>query len=176
MKSNYDLSLKLVLEHEGGYTNDVHDPGGPTNWGITIYDARAYWKTDATAADVKAMPLSVAKDIYKAKYWDALECDDLPSGVDYAVFDYGVNSGISRSAKVLQRITGANVDGHIGPLTIAAAKTIEVSKLIDELCDERLQFLHHLSTWPIYSKGWSRRVKEVRHTAHVMSSAPVVTT
>lgn len=170
MKTNYELSLKLVLEHEGGYTNDPHDPGGPTNWGITIYDARAYWKKDATAGDVKSMPLSVAKDIYRAKYWDAMECDDLPSGVDFVVFDYGVNSGISRSVKVLQNLTGAKADGHIGPLTIVASKTVKATKLIDEICDERMKFLQGLGIWKIYKKGWTRRVTEVRHVAHTMES------
>src|SRR5882757_3410774 len=124
MKSSYDIALKAVLEDEGGYSNDAGDPGGPTNWGITIYDARAYWKKNATAADVRAMPLEVAKDIYRAKYWDAMDCDDLPAGVDYCVFDYGVNSGIGRSAKVLQRLVGTNVDGAIGPKTLAAVKAI----------------------------------------------------
>ena len=99
--SSYDEALERVLVHEGGYTNHPSDPGGPTNWGITIHDARAHWKKDATAADVRGMPLAVAKEIYRSKYWDVLRCDDLPAGVDYAVFDFGVNSGVGRSAKVL---------------------------------------------------------------------------
>ena len=41
--SSYDEALKRVLVHEGGYSNHPSDPGGPTNWGITIHDARAYW-------------------------------------------------------------------------------------------------------------------------------------
>ena len=102
--SSYDEALKRVLVHEGGYSNHPSDPGGPTNWGITIHDARAYWKRDATAADVRNMPVEVAKDIYRSKYWDAMRCDELPAGVDYAVFDYGVNSGIGRAGKVLRRL------------------------------------------------------------------------
>lgn len=169
MQANYDLSLKLVLDHEGGYSNDAGDPGGPTNWGITIYDARAYWKHDATAADVRSMPLTVAKEIYRSKYWDAMECDQLPAGVDYAVFDYGVNSGISRSAKVLQRHIGVTADGAIGPLTIAAAGKADAAKLVNQICDERLAFLQGLHTWSIFGKGWGRRVKEVRATALTMA-------
>lgn len=165
MKSSYDLSLKLLLLSEGGYTNHPSDPGGPTNWGITIYDARAYWKHDATAADVRAMPVSVAKDIYKAKYWDAMDCDDLLAGVDYAVFDYGVNSGISRSVKVLQRLVGTSTDGHMGPLTLAAANSHDSKKLVNDICDERLHFLQGLHTWSVFGRGWGRRVKEVRATA-----------
>lgn len=172
MKSSYELSLKLVLESEGGYTNDAADPGGPTNWGITIYDARAYWRKNAGAADVKAMPIDVAKDIYKAKYWDALECDELPAGVDYAVFDYGVNSGIARAAKVLQNLVGTTADGHIGPKTIAAANaSAQKPELIEAICDERLKFLKGLHTWSVFGRGWGRRVNEVSHTALALAEA-----
>ena len=97
--SSYDEALRRVLVHEGGYSNHPSDPGGPTNWGITIHDARAYWKKEATTADVRSMPVHVAKDIYRSKYWDAMCCDNLPAGVDYALFDYGVNSGIARAAR-----------------------------------------------------------------------------
>ena len=107
--------LARLLAHEGGYTNHPSDPGGPTNFGITIYDYRRYVKPGATAADVKAMQVEEAKRIYRAKYWDAQRCDELPAGVDYAVFDYGVNSGIGRSKKVLQRVVGVNADGVLGP-------------------------------------------------------------
>ena len=96
MKASYEAALARLLAHEGGYSNHPSDPGGPTNFGITIVDYRKYVKPGATAADVKAMTLDEAKKIYRAKYWDAQRCDELPAGVDYAVFDYGVNSGIGR--------------------------------------------------------------------------------
>lgn len=172
MKSSYDFAIRQVLLHEGGYTNEASDPGGPTNWGITIYDARAYWKPEATAADVRAMPLDVAKTIYKEKYWDAVEGDDLPAGVDYVVFDYGVNSGVSRAAKVLQRAVGAQSDGHIGPKTLAATANTDVKALINVICDERMEFLQKLHHWPVYKKGWTRRVKEVRAAALHLAEEP----
>jgi len=161
-KETYDESLKAVLEWEGGYTNDAADPGGPTNWGITIFDARMYWKADATAADVRQMPLSVAKEIYRDKYWDALRCDEMPPGVDYCVFDYGVNSGISRGAKVLQRLIGVTVDGKVGNETLEALMSVDAKRLIGDMCDERLAFLQNLRTWPVFGNGWGRRVRGVR--------------
>ena len=106
MKTTYDLCLPLLLAHEGGYSNHPNDPGGPTNFGITIFDYRKYVKPGATAADVRAMTVEEAKRIYRTRYWDAQRCDELPAGLDYAVFDYGVNSGIGRSAKVLRRLLG----------------------------------------------------------------------
>lgn len=167
--SSYDAALACVLAHEGGYTNHPDDPGGPTNFGITISDYRKYVKPDASAADVRAMTLDQAKAIYRAKYWDALSCDALPAGLDYAVFDYGVNSGISRSAKVLQRMLDIADDGVIGPATLAAVKNRGAPALIEAICDERLRFLRSLRTWPVFGKGWGRRVADVKETALAMA-------
>src|SRR5579863_3816769 len=99
MQADYGECERRILLSEGGYTNDPRDPGGPTNWGITLADARLHWKPDATAEDVRAMPREVAERIWKEKYWDALNCAALPHGVDYTVFDYGGNSGIGRSGR-----------------------------------------------------------------------------
>jgi lysozyme family protein len=163
MRSSYDQCLERVLAHEGGYTNDPRDPGGPTNFGITIYDYRKYMKPGATAADVKRMSLAEAKSIYRSKYWDALSCDDLPAGVDYTVFDYGVNSGIGRAGKVLRRVLGVpDANWRVGADVIAAVKRAESSKLIVAINDERLQFLKSLRTWRAFGVGWERRVAEVK--------------
>jgi lysozyme family protein len=170
VQANYDEALKRVLAHEGGYTNHPSDPGGPTNWGITIHDARLYWKRDADAADVKAMPLDVAKRIYKSKYWDAMRCDELPSGVDYVVMDFGVNSGISRSIKYLEAIAGLPQDGKPDDTLIKAVAHIPVRGLINNFCDNRMAFLKRLKTWPVFGNGWGRRVTECRGAALLMSS------
>ncbi len=165
VKQTYDKAITEVFEWEGGYTNDAADPGGPTNWGITIFDARMYWKADATAADVRAMPKSVASEIYVKHYADPVKYDLLPAGVDYAVLDYGINSGIGRAAKVLQRITGAVVDGKIGLATVEAARAMDPADLVRRICDERLAFLQRLGTWPVFGNGWGRRVAGVKQTA-----------
>jgi lysozyme family protein len=170
MQANYETSLKRVLAHEGGYTDDPRDPGGATNWGITIFDARMYWKRDATAEDVKAMPLDVAKRIYKSKYWDAMRCDELPAGVDYAVFDFGVNSGISRSLKFLEGIASVPVDGKADDTLIRTVANMPAKPVITELCNKRLVFLQGLKTWPVFGNGWGRRVAEVKDAAIVMAS------
>ncbi len=60
--ASYDQALTRLLRDEGGYTDHPSDPGGPTNFGITLGDARRYWKGNATAADVRAMPQSVARN------------------------------------------------------------------------------------------------------------------
>lgn len=163
MRSSYDQCLERVLAHEGGYTDDPRDPGGPTNFGITIYDYRKYVKAAATAADVQRMSLAEAKNIYRSKYWDALSCDDLPAGVDYTLFDYGVNSGIGRAGKVARRVLGlSDADWRINSDVIAALKKSEPTKVIVSINDERLQFLKSLRTWSAFGVGWGRRVAEVK--------------
>ena len=85
------------------------------------------------------MKVDEAKRIYRAKYWDAQRCDELPAGVDYAVFDYGVNSGIGRSKKVLQRVVGVTADGVLGPATMRAVGRARSEKHRSAaICDELL--------------------------------------
>ncbi|HWK97653.1 MAG TPA: glycosyl hydrolase 108 family protein [Pseudolabrys sp.] len=171
-KRIYDRALAALLAHEGGYTNHPSDPGGPTNFGITIADYRKYVKADATAADVKAMSVADAKTIYRARYWDAQRCDELPAGVDYAVFDYGVNSGIGRSGKVLRRLIKLPDSTHkVSDEVLAAARRADAEALVAAICDERLRFLKSLKTWPVFGKGWGRRVAEVRAAALTMAKS-----
>jgi lysozyme family protein len=167
----YDESLQHLLRHEGGYTNHPSDPGGPTKFGITVADYRRYVKADATAADIKAMTVYEAKGIYRARYWDAQRCDELPAGVDYAVFDYGVNSGIGRSGKVLRRVLSLPDATHkVGDEVIVAARRADAKALIAAICDERLRFLKSLKTWPVFGRGWGRRVADVKAAALAMAA------
>ncbi len=171
-KNNFDACLTRLLRHEGGYTNHPSDPGGPTNFGITIHDYRRYVKANATAVDIRAMPLAHAKAIYRQKYWNAMRCDDLPAGVDYAVFDYGVNSGTGRIGKVLRRVLRLpDTTSAVTDDVIKAARLKDASELCNAICDERLAFLRHLKTWPVFGKGWGRRVSEVRAASRIMARA-----
>jgi lysozyme family protein len=172
MRQNYPEALRQVLKHEGGYTNHPSDPGGPTNFGITIHDYRKYINAKGTASDVRAMNIEDAKKIYRAKYWDIQKCDELPPGVDFAIFDYGVNSGVGRSGKVLRRRLGLPDNTHVvTAAVVAAAKRANAAALVNAICDERLAFLKRLKTWPTFGKGWGRRVSEVRAAALKMVGA-----
>jgi len=165
MQSNFHESLKLLLKHEGGYVNHPSDPGGMTNLGVT---AKVWQEWVGHPVDEKQMRALTAEDVaplYKRKYWDACRADELVSGLDYAVFDYAVNSGVGRAAKTLQACVGVAIDGGIGPATLAAVKTHNSHQLIENLCDKRLDFLQSLSTFPTFGRGWERRVNEVKAEA-----------
>jgi uncharacterized protein (TIGR02594 family) len=171
--SSYDAALARLLVHEGGNDDDPRDPGGRTSRGILQREWDA-WRGShpGLPADVWRAPQDQVEAIYRQNYWNPLRCDDLPAGVDYAVFDYGVNSGIGRAAKVLQRMVATAVDGEVGPGTIAATKRANAAALIAAICDERLAFLQGLRTWPTFGKGWGRRVREVRAAALAMVAKP----
>ncbi len=163
--------VRRVLLSEGGYVNDPRDPGGPTNMGITLRDARLHWKADATAEDVRNMPRSVAVSIFQSKYWAALRCDELPAGVDYTVLDYGVHSGIARSAHVLRRVLGLPLgDGRVSDEVIETLRHVNPVHVVDAINDERMAFLRHLPTWGTYGRGWTPRVASVRSYSEHLAS------
>lgn len=174
MNRNFARALSLVLKHEGGFVNHPDDPGGATNKGVTIATYRAYVNPKGTVADLKKITDEQVAKVYKAQYWDAVKGDDLPSGLDYAVFDYAVNSGPARAAKHLQAVIGVTQDGKIGPQTVAKAASLPTASTINALCDKRMAFLKGLKTWPTFGKGWTRRVEDVRSEATKMAppSAP----
>jgi len=168
----FNACVKLVLQDEGGNDDDPRDPGGRTSRGITQRDWNQWLLTHPTLpADVFQAPQDQIVAIYHDNYWNKLSGDDLPAGVDYVVFDYGVLSGISRSSKILQGLVGAKADGEIGPLTIAATAKVDPSTLINKLSDERLAFLQALPTFAVFGKGWTSRVQRCRAAALAMASA-----
>lgn len=165
MRSNFDACLKVILEKEGGYVYHPRDPGSHTNMGITIYTLSDYRKKECTPEDVKKLTVEEAGKIYHQNYWEPLSCDDLPRGVDLSVFDMGVNAGVLRGAKILQKIVGARPDGIIGSQTLLAVneyvKANGVQKLLEAYRDDRLAFYRTLSTYDVFGAGWTNRANLV---------------
>jgi lysozyme family protein len=161
MIQNFSKSLAMVLVHEGGYVNHPDDPGGPTNRGITQRTLSAHYGYEATAQDVLNVSAETVATIYRRNYWDAARCNLLPDGLDYAVFDFAVNSGVSRAVRTLQTVLGVKADGVIGDITIAAIRQNVGPDLLDLIlayCKARMIFLRGLRTWRTFGTGWTRRV------------------
>lgn len=179
MLGSYPAVQKRIIDSEGTKYTDgktPYDPGGPTRYGITLADARLHWKPNATADDVRLMPITVAFAIYKSKYWDALNCDLLPAGLDYSVMDYGVNSGIGRSGKVLRRLCGLSDNTYtITPEVLAAVAKRDATALIHALNKERLAFLQTLKIWPTYKSGWTTRVQGTDKFSTQLAANPTAT-
>lgn len=170
--SSFDEALRRVLVHEGGYADHPADPGGATMQGITqrVYDG---WRRrhGQTVRSVRRIAPDEVAAIYRHQYWDAVRADDLPAGLDYALFDAAVNSGPAQAGKWLQRALKVTVDGQVGEATLAALADHETGALVDGVCDRRLAMLRRLRTFSTFGAGWTRRVTDVRATARQMAGA-----
>lgn len=186
-RENLAVALDLMFGHEGGYVNVKSDRGGPTKYGITHKTlAAARGVTSVTAAQVKAMTREEAVEIYRRSYWAQAGGDLLPSGLDYAAFDFGVNSGPQTAVKKLQAVLQAkkvyagNIDGHIGEQTIAAMSAYPggVKELIIDYCEERMRYLRSLTNaktgFPVNGRGWTIRVTGVDPLGKFKKQAGVV--
>jgi len=164
MKDNFESALKAILHHEGGYINHPKDPGGMTNLGVTKRVWEEWVGHEVDEKTMRNLTPEIVGPMYKTKYWDKIKGDDLPTGVDYVVFDAAVNSGPGRAAKWLQACVGVEPDGGIGPKTLAAVNAFDTNQLIEDYAKRRLSFLMDLQTWDTFGKGWGRRVAEVQKT------------
>ena len=166
MIHNYEKCLELILHHEGGYVNHPKDPGGETNMGVT---KRVYEEWGGTK-DMKDLTFEDVAPIYKKNYWDRVKGDDLSSGLDLCIFDFGVNAGTGRAAKFIQKMIGVTADGGIGPQTLRALGIYEeevggVAEVIKEYQIRRQEYYESLSTFKTFGRGWTRRVNETTQSA-----------
>jgi len=168
VKDNFEECLAHVLKHEGGYVDHPKDPGGATNHGCTKKVWEEWVGHEVTKDDIRSLTVADVAPLYKARYWDKCRCDDLPHGVDFAVFDLAINSGTGRASKFLQGACGVAADGAIGPATLAAVAKMNPRELASKICERRLEFLQALPTWETFGKGWGRRVAETEEVAFKM--------
>jgi lysozyme family protein len=165
MKVNYDKCLETILHHEGGYVNHPKDPGGETNLGVT----KKVYQEHGGTKDMKDLLVEDVAPIYKKGYWDKMKCDDIPSGLDLCLFDFGVNAGPGRAAKFLQSMIGTTVDGGIGPNTLAKLEEYirenGEHEAVNKYQEMRQKYYEQLSTFATFGRGWTRRVQETTKLA-----------
>ena len=155
---DFNTAFDRLIGHEGGYVNNVLDPGGETNWGIS--------KRSYPAVDIKNLTRASAKEIYHVDFWNRVNGDRLPDGVSYQLFDFAVNSGIETAVRYFQRALNVADDGNWGPVSQSAADNATESDMIMSLNAERLEFMTKLVNWPNASRGWARRIaKNLRYGA-----------
>jgi lysozyme family protein len=165
----FDECLKIVLIHEGGYVDDKFDPGGMTNLGVTKRVWDDWVGRESSEADMRGLTPAKVAPLYRAQYWNALQCDALPAALALCVFDFGVNAGVSRAARYLQQVLGVAADGHIGPATLAAVntsvKSLGVAELVRRYSIARTAYYKSLSLFQRYGKGWLARVNDTETAA-----------
>jgi lysozyme family protein len=168
-----------VLLKEGGFVNHPADPGGATNWGVSLrflLSERPELFTgitldqdrdgDVDAEDVRDMPRETAIEIYRRCWWDRYGYHRLAVGVGEKVFDMSVNMGPGQAHRLLQQSINdcggtVAVDGALGPLTVAAANAIDAQRLLDRLRLRQAGFYRALvaqnATLGVFLRGWLNR-------------------
>lgn len=167
--SNFAACCAVVLGKEGGFVEHPDDPGGPTNRGITQVVLAEWRRRPVTRAEVEALSEAEAMEIYRSRYWNAVQGDRLPRGLDLMVFDFCVNAGPARASRFLQDLAGATPDGVIGPKTLDAVGKLNVTKTIRQYAERRRSYYQSLDTFPTFGKGWLRRTDEVEASSLAMA-------
>jgi hypothetical protein len=167
--NNFDRCVAVTLAYEGGFCDNLGDPGGATNFGITLRTLEAFLGHSVTVDDVRAMSSSTAIEIYRANYWNQMRCGDLPAGVDLMLFDFGVNTGPATAVKALQGLAQVTPDGAIGQVTLNAVASIAPMTLVNGLAQARLAYVRGLPSFTEFGDGWTRRVSDVQQKAQKMA-------
>lgn len=162
--------IPIILMSEGGYSNNPHDPGGPTNLGITQSTLSAWLGHPASVADVQRLTQAQVEPIYQAEYYNAAHCQQTPAGVDLMVFDEAVNQGVGRAIRTLQQAIGVTADGYFGPMSLAAAQACQAEPTINRIFDLRAAFYRSLGDFGVFGPGWISRIERTRTLALAMAA------
>ena len=176
MISNRQQAFEQMLASEGGFTADERDNGnklpdgrkGSTMLGVTQFNWEAHVGHQVTHDQMRKLTATDVEPLYKKKYWDVVRADELPSGIDYLVFDLGVNAGPGRSIKLLQTAVGVTPDGGLGPISMAAVLAADPVKLIQDFSQAKEDFYRSLDDFKTYGTGWLNRVAAVKVKATSM--------
>ena len=177
-------ALAHVLEMEGGFTNDPDDPGGPTNKGIILEVFARNTGRMVNAGnraqlirELRQIDDGLVREIYQRRYWRPSRAGEMAPAIALMHFDASVNHGLTGAARLLQQALhkqtpSLDVDGEIGPLTMAAVRRADREKLLDDYASARrvkYRSLHHF--WK-FGRGWLNRVARTQSRARALLDQP----
>ncbi len=178
-RSNFDIALAHVLQMEGGWTEDPYDPGGPTNFGITLATLAAHRKVRveaATFADLKQclrqISASEVRQIYLERYWRPAQAGAFAPAIALMHFDAAVNHGVGTAARILQEAAEVAVDGEIGPETLGACVAMPAAELLQRYAGVRRARYRALGHFWRFGRGWLARVDATLAIANTLSPLP----
>lgn len=159
MRRNLKASLKFTLAREGGYQCGRADRGNwtggklgvgqlsGTKYGISAMLLSEIRGEAVSAATMKALTPDVFYDVATSRFWNVLDCNELPDGVDLMLFDFGFNSGTERAIKQLQQLLGMSMaaqDGEMGPATLTALHEASTATIMSFLSRK---YLEQFQSW-----------------------------
>lgn len=188
------ISKAKTLKWEGGYCNVVGDAGGETIFGIArnMHPKLKLWqivdnyksgfkpkfsKGNYSHLETLCLGNEEFKDemysFYRKNFWEKIKGDQIKSQeVANILYDFAVNSGVSRAVKVLQEAinkTGygdhepLKVDGVLGDKTLKEVNRLDSKSLCNVLCDRRKMFFESIAKKgdnAKFLKGWLNRVQD----------------
>lgn len=176
MATNFFKALEIVMVHEGGFVDDARDPGGATQFGISLRFLRAQGDDvgdidgdgDVDADDIRALTPITAGAFYKTQFWDRFAYGDLlEQAVAEKVFDLAVNMGPSAAHKCVQRALRAHGfelvdDGILGSISRSMINAAFGQELVRALRSEAAGYYRSLvAAAPAkrlpFLKGWLNR-------------------
>ncbi len=179
-QKRFDFAVNVVLKHEGGFSNNPNDPGGATNYGISLRFLKEMGidvNHDGliNINDIKEIHFSDAIDIYKKYFWDKYHYEAINSlAVATKIFDMSVNMGPLQAHRIVQEACHynghqLNIDGILGPKTLAALNEISLhgreEDLMNDIVDGQKWFYDHLAedhpTLQVFLKGWMNRANYI---------------
>lgn len=178
--ADFNKAIDVILKHEGGWVNDPDDPGGATNYGVSLrfvqqdmakqgedpaeydfnHDGIVDWH------DIKDMSVEDAKAVYLREFWEPYSYSYIQDQtVATKIFDMHVNMGSYQAGLLAQRALDGKtkVDGAVGPATRLAINNTEPQYYLKRLVEEQQKFYVALASQkPKLAKflpGWLHRSK-----------------
>lgn len=148
--ADFSAAWVALVGNEGGYSNNPHDPGGETMWGVTARVARAHGYT----GPMRALPLEFARQIAKQLYWDPLHLDAFDARIAFQCLDANYNGG--HVVLWMQQAANAKADGQLGPKTIAAVQATDPLRFVMRFLAARANYFTVCKPWPSFGRGWVR--------------------
>jgi lysozyme family protein len=170
--ADFNSALPVILRHEGGLVDDPKDPGGITNFGISLrfleeHNLDLNDDGEVNGQDIRGLTHDQAADVYRHYFWESNGYGRIPDQtLATKVFDVCVNAGPKRAHILLQRAVDAlgatlATDGVLGPASWAAVLSADASALTQAMCDAQSAFYRSLvQEKPALSKflqGWLKR-------------------
>lgn len=163
--TRFDKAFQYLLPNEGGLTDNPHDPGGITNYGIILADL----PKGSTADDIRNLTVIRAEEIYRAKYWNHVRGDDYDSDAKgIAILDTAVNKGLGGCKGIINGIFNTTFHGEAwvyGDDLIAQVNGWSDGAFLQALCagikkhiDARIAANPDLET---FRKGWTNRAERL---------------
>lgn len=162
---NTDDLIDEIIRREGGFVDDASDRGGATKFGITQATLESWRGRPVSRSDVEAMTRDEAELIYRTRYIRTPNFDKISDPMLRGlIVDAGVNHGVSRAAKWLQKAAGVTQDGKVGPQTLEAVNSGFPSQIYMRVLAERIRFYGRIisndHTQAKFAAGWLNRATE----------------